>query len=180
MIGIVTETAPASDTASSGLNGRLQRIAQRLTTLITAIGTQVFGAGTSAAAQRVTIASDSPDVATLGATSGAKVITDANGTIQQYLRGLVYRPATGTESNVAGSATDVTILAANTSRLGFSVYNDSAAILYLLLSNTTSSATVHTIQIAPGGYFEKELGYTGAVKGIWASATGSARVTEFT
>lgn len=33
-IGIVTETAPASDTASSGVNGRLQRIAQRLTSLI--------------------------------------------------------------------------------------------------------------------------------------------------
>lgn len=33
-IGDITETAPASDTASSGLNGRLQRIAQRLTSLI--------------------------------------------------------------------------------------------------------------------------------------------------
>ena len=33
-IGLPSETAPASDTASSGLNGRLQRIAQRLTTLI--------------------------------------------------------------------------------------------------------------------------------------------------
>ena len=33
-IGALTETAPATDTASSGLNGRLQRIAQRLTTLI--------------------------------------------------------------------------------------------------------------------------------------------------
>lgn len=33
-IGGLTETAPASDTASSGLNGRLQRLAQRLTTLI--------------------------------------------------------------------------------------------------------------------------------------------------
>jgi hypothetical protein len=33
--GAVTEAAPANDTASSGLNGRLQRIAQRLTTLIT-------------------------------------------------------------------------------------------------------------------------------------------------
>lgn len=36
-IGIVTETAPASDTASSGLNGRLQRIAQNLTTLNTSV-----------------------------------------------------------------------------------------------------------------------------------------------
>lgn len=32
--GALTETAPSTDTASSGLNGRLQRIAQRLTTLI--------------------------------------------------------------------------------------------------------------------------------------------------
>lgn len=37
MIGSKTETAPASDTASSGLNGRLQRIAQRLTTLINSL-----------------------------------------------------------------------------------------------------------------------------------------------
>lgn len=35
-VGIVTETAPASDTASSGLNGRLQRIAQRLTDFLAA------------------------------------------------------------------------------------------------------------------------------------------------
>lgn len=34
LTGAVTETAPASDTASSGLNGRLQRIAQRLTSLL--------------------------------------------------------------------------------------------------------------------------------------------------
>lgn len=33
-IGSLTEAAPATDTASSGLNGRLQRIAQRLTSLI--------------------------------------------------------------------------------------------------------------------------------------------------
>jgi hypothetical protein len=33
-IGAVNETAPGTDTASSGLNGRLQRIAQRLTSLI--------------------------------------------------------------------------------------------------------------------------------------------------
>jgi hypothetical protein len=33
-IGATSETAPASDTATAGLNGRLQRIAQRLTALI--------------------------------------------------------------------------------------------------------------------------------------------------
>jgi hypothetical protein len=37
-IGLPGETAPTTDTASSGLNGRLQRIAQRLTTIFGAIG----------------------------------------------------------------------------------------------------------------------------------------------
>lgn len=43
-IGAVTETAPASDTASSGLNGRLQRVAQRLTSMIALLPT-ALGAG---------------------------------------------------------------------------------------------------------------------------------------
>lgn len=38
-LGSLTEGAPASDTASSGLNGRLQRIAQRLTSLLAQFGT---------------------------------------------------------------------------------------------------------------------------------------------
>lgn len=42
--GALTETAPATDTASSGLNGRLQRIAQRITSLIAALGSP-FQAG---------------------------------------------------------------------------------------------------------------------------------------
>lgn len=44
LIGAVTETAPATDTASSGLNGRLQRIAQRLTSIIALLPT-ALGAG---------------------------------------------------------------------------------------------------------------------------------------
>lgn len=43
-VGIITETAPASDTASSGLNGRLQRIAQRITSMIALLPT-ALGAG---------------------------------------------------------------------------------------------------------------------------------------
>jgi hypothetical protein len=53
--GALTETAPATDTASSGLNGRLQRITQRLTSLIALIpsalgaggGLKVDGSGTA-------------------------------------------------------------------------------------------------------------------------------------
>ena len=61
IFGAVDETAPGTDTASSGLNGRLQRIAQRITDLL----------------------------ASVGVTTGAAVITDADGTVQQYLRGIV-------------------------------------------------------------------------------------------
>lgn len=44
-LGALTETAPASDTASSGINGRLQRIAQRITSLISLLPTALGGSG---------------------------------------------------------------------------------------------------------------------------------------
>lgn len=44
-VGAVNETAPASDTASSGLNGRLQRIAQRLTSIIALLPAALGSAG---------------------------------------------------------------------------------------------------------------------------------------
>lgn len=51
-LGSLTETAPASDTASSGLNGRLQRIAQNITTLIAATLKVALQAATSGGASR--------------------------------------------------------------------------------------------------------------------------------
>jgi hypothetical protein len=56
-VGGLTETAPASDTASSGLNGRLQRIAQRVTSLI-ALFPASIGQKAKSAALAVTLASD--------------------------------------------------------------------------------------------------------------------------
>jgi hypothetical protein len=56
-IGIVTETAPGTDTASSGLNGRLQRIAQRLTSLI-ALLPGSLGQKARAASLAVTLSSE--------------------------------------------------------------------------------------------------------------------------
>lgn len=55
--GSLTETAPATDTASSGTNGRLQRIAQRITSLIALLPT-VLGQTTKAASLSVALASD--------------------------------------------------------------------------------------------------------------------------
>lgn len=44
-LGALTESAPGTDTASSGLNGRLQRIAQRITSLIALIPAALTGSG---------------------------------------------------------------------------------------------------------------------------------------
>ena len=55
--GSLTETAPGSDTASSGLNGRLQRIAQRITSLIALLPASL-GQKTMANSLAVTLASD--------------------------------------------------------------------------------------------------------------------------
>src|SRR3990167_2479797 len=88
-IGSLTEAAPATDTASSGLNGRLQRIAQRITSLITALGSPFQSGGSIGNTTFASTVADGANVVE-GVTTGAKVITDANGTLQQYLRGLVY------------------------------------------------------------------------------------------
>ncbi len=92
----------------------------------------------------------------------------------------VAAPTTGTETNVAGSASSVTILASNSSRKAASIYNDSSAILYLLLGTGPASTTVYTVQMASNTLYEVLANYTGIITGIWASATGSARVTELT
>lgn len=92
------------------------------------------------------------------------------------------RLSSGTETNVASSATDVTVLAANSSRRSVIIYNDSTQTLYLLLASGTSSSSNYTVQMPPNSTFEYPQGpyiYTGIIKGIWAAANGNARVTEF-
>lgn len=89
------------------------------------------------------------------------------------------RSSASTKANVAGSASSVTILAANTARRGASIWNDSSAILYLDLTGGTASATSCSVKLIADAFYEVPFGYTGLITGIWASATGAARVTEF-
>ncbi len=89
------------------------------------------------------------------------------------------RPATPSQSSVAGSASNVTLLASNANRLGATVFNDSTAVLYIKLG-ATASTTSFTFKAQPDGYYEVPFGYTGIIDGIWASATGNARLTELT
>ena len=87
--------------------------------------------------------------------------------------------ATGTQTSVVAAAVDTSLLAANAPRLGAIVYNDSTAILYLLAASGVASTTVYTVQVPANGTYEVAFGYTGAIRGYWASATGNARVTEY-
>jgi hypothetical protein len=88
---------------------------------------------------------------------------------------------TGTSTQVASQTGAITILAANAARYGATVYNDDANALYLLLGTGTVSATVYTVQVTSGGYYEVPFGFTGILTGLWAAdGSGSARVTELT
>lgn len=95
---------------------------------------------------------------------------------------------TGTPSSVASTTTATTILAANANRLGATITNDDANVLYLLVASSgTASSTVYTVPVAGGGGFYElpplrgDKIYTGAITGIWsADGSGSARVTEYT
>lgn len=84
--------------------------------------------------------------------------------------------ATATLANVSGSASSVTLLAANTGRLKAIIFNDSASVLYVKFG-TTASATDYTYKLLAGQTLE-ETRYNGRMDGIWVSATGAARVTE--
>lgn len=94
------------------------------------------------------------------------------------------RATTPALTNVAGSASSVTILAANNDRKGAIVTNDSSAVLYLkfgsLASTTSYTVTVAGSAAAPFASYEVPFGYVGVLTGLWASATGNARVTEIT
>lgn len=104
-------------------------------------------------------------------------IVDSSGAI---VNPLTTSTATATLSNVAGSASSVTLLASNTSRKGAIIFNDSSAILYVKFGATASTSSF-TYRVNPYNTLElKPVVYTGVIDGIFASATGNARVTELT
>jgi len=155
-VGALTETAPTNDTNSSGLNGRLQRIAQRLTSLISAIGTPfqaggsigntafIANAGTNLNTSALALESGGNLAAVAGVagtTSGAKVITDANGTIQQYLRGLVSLAIT------AGSFLVTATIATGTALIGKVAAGLATDVIY----NGTTALTPKFAKIAASG-----------------------------
>ena len=91
------------------------------------------------------------------------------------------KSSTATLANIPGATSSTTLQASNSARKGWSVHNDSSAILYVKFGSTASS-TSYTVKLIADAYYELPTTsvYTGIITGIWASATGSARVTELT
>jgi len=113
MIGSRTETAPGSDIASSGLNGRLQRIAQRLTSLLT-IFPSTLGATTAAGSLSVTIATDDPRIGPVAETAPVSDTASSglNGRVQriaQRLTSLIALLPSALGSNVMTNSLSITI-----------------------------------------------------------------------
>lgn len=95
------------------------------------------------------------------------------------MRERLYTSTVANTTEVAASATVVTLKAANNSRLGLSIYNDDGGANLKVKLGEAAGADDFGLVVLPGGYFEVPFGYVGIVTGIWDSASGSARVTEF-
>lgn len=139
-IGDVTETAPASDTASSGLNGRLQRIAQRITSFI-ALLPPSLGQKTMANSFAVTLASDQSAVP-VNATivSGGTINVVPVGTLATYSASTQSLVTVATPTDIltiTGSATKT--VKVNRILISGTQTNSGQAHFYLIKRSTADS-----------------------------------------
>lgn len=126
ILGATNETAPASDTATSGLNGRLQRIAQRLTSLIALIPASL---GRKQASASLAVAPAGMPYETVAASQTDQVL-GGSGAAGDYLSHIVIQPVT----TGAGAVT----------------VKDGASTIYLFTSGTLADLSPKTV---PFGIF---------------------------
>lgn len=179
-VGDLTEAAPASDTASSGLNGRLQRIAQRITALIALLPASLGQKGKTASLA-VTLASDEDLLARLGEVQASPTANTLLDRVKALLNGIVLAAGSNligkvnvvptassngaTASKVASAATTNAVnLKATAGQLyGIHVFNKSAAVKFLKLYNLAAAPTVGTdvpiwtVPLPAGGGFSERL-----------------------
>jgi len=123
----------------------------------------------------------SPSTLSSGQVGTVGITTDRKLKVSGSFTAGAITASTPTLTNVSASATSVQLLAANASRLGATIFNDSTSVLYVKFG-ATASATSYTVQLQAYAYYELPTTaiYTGEIDGIWVTATGAARVTELT
>lgn len=146
-LGDVVEAAPASDTASSGLNGRLQRIAQRLTSLIGLLPSSI-GQKAASNSLSVVLASNQGEV-------------PVNGIPQ----------VTAVDRGVSVGTSSTAVMAANSARRGVAFQNQSTTATVYISGLTAATTDFHSLMLGPGQYFETSSHTgTGAITAIATAA----------
>lgn len=113
---------------------------------------------------------------TLGGTN-SPTFTGVNVALVEKNSNDQFKSSTATNSNVAASASSVTLLSANVNRLLVTIFNDSTDMLYIKLGATASTSSF-TVKVLAGGYYELPWNYTGRIDGIWSGTNGAARISE--
>lgn len=171
-VGDVTETAPATDTASSGLNGRLQRVAQRLTSLIAFFSSDF---GVSSAAIRV--------ASMMGNATGAANFGGGTTTTQTLRTVLVTDQTTIPIDRTAATAVAPTTVSVTTSATLVSASNSNNRIRYvrndgvlpMYFGFTNAVTTTNGQQINANGTYIEDV-YSGDIYCIVSAGTATARV----
>jgi hypothetical protein len=139
----------------------------------------VFTDASGANREGVVLAIDGVDAALpADATNGLDVdVTRIQGVVTVEPAG-----TTGAQSSVSATVTaNTTLIAADATRVGLTIYNESSAVLTVLMGAGTQSATVYTVQIPANGYYEVPGAMVSLrASGNWTSATGAARITAVT
>lgn len=190
-IGVVTETAPATDTASSGLNGRLQRIAQRLTSLLGIVATETTLAAV-AASLSVIDDWDETDRAKVNLIVGQTGVQGASGVVTGNTQRVVLatdvplptgtnsigqittNAAVGTLTNRSGSVgtTSTQIIASNSTRKYLFIQCQSGTIW--INFGTTATTAQPSIRLNSGDVFVMEGSFI-ATDAVHAISTGGTR-----
>lgn len=88
------------------------------------------------------------------------------------------RSGFATPSNVTASTTSQLFFSSSSARRLATIYNDSTAVLYVIFGSGAASSTSFTVKMAPDSYYEVPEVFRGQISGVWATATGSARITQ--
>lgn len=91
--------------------------------------------------------------------------------------------AISTYTSIDASTDPVVLVAENGRRVGLCIYNASSAALKVLIGSLDEDAEMtaddYSFVIPANGFYEMPMEYTTLkYRGIWASATGVAKVTE--
>lgn len=94
----------------------------------------------------------------------------------------ILQPSSSSVVKVPLSITSVILAAADASRLGLTIYNDSNKALYVRVATGPATTDNWTVKLRKDDYYElPSPAFVGEVTGIWATAgTGQARVTSIT